>query len=157
MAMAPDLQTELKQTRAFPSLEEEAFLNIERTQSLLADSFEQMLKPHGITGTQYNVLRILRGAAHQGLCRNEIRDRLVSRMPDVTRLLDRMEHAGLISRTRSAEDRRLVSTQLTPEGRRLVDSLDQAVATEHKDRLGHLSGEQLRTLIDLLTEVRRTG
>ncbi len=92
--MANDLQSELRQSKPFPSLEEEAFLNIERTETLLADAFEQVLKPYGITGTQYNVLRILRGAGSKGLCRNEVRDRLVSRMPDVTRLFNRMDHAN---------------------------------------------------------------
>ncbi len=152
-----DLKSELRQTRAFPSLHEEAFLNIERTQTLLAAAFEQMIKPYGITGAQYNVLRILRGASPEGLCRNEIRDRLVTRMPDVTRLLDRMEDAGLITRTRSTEDRRLVSTQLTRQGRKLVDSLDDAVTAEHKARLDTLSSAQLRTLIELLTLIRQSS
>lgn len=149
-----DLKTEIRQTKAFPTLHEEAFLNIERTATQLADAFEQMLKPHGITGTQYNVLRILRGAGANGLCRNEVRDRLVTRMPDVTRLLDRMEDAGLIVRERSTEDRRLVSTQLTRQGRKLVDSLDAEVTAEHQARLGHLDADQLHTLIELLTLVR---
>ena len=149
-----DLKTEIRQSKAFPTIHEEAFLNLERTTMMLTDAFEQMLKPYGITGTQYNVLRILRGAGSDGLCRNEIRDRLVTRMPDVTRLLDRMENAGLITRERSSEDRRQVSTQLTREGRKLVDSLDAAVTAEHKERLSHLDAGQLRTLIDLLTQVR---
>jgi DNA-binding MarR family transcriptional regulator len=149
-----DLKTEIRQTKAFPSLHEEAFLNLERSAAMLQDAFEQMLKPHGITGTQYNVLRILRGASPGGLCRNEIRDRLVTRMPDVTRLLDRMEDAGLITRERSTEDRRLVRTQLTRQGRKLVDSLDAAVTAEHKARLSQLTAGQLRSLIELLTLVR---
>ena len=149
-----DLKTEIRQAKAFPTIHEEAFLNLERTAMMLGDAFEQMLKPHGITGTQYNVLRILRGAGAPGLCRNEIRDRLITRMPDVTRLLDRMENAGLITRERSTEDRRQVSTELTREGRKLVDSLDAAVTAEHKARLEHLSATQLRTLIDLLTQIR---
>ena len=155
--MAPDLRSELRQTKPFPSLEEEAFLSIERTHAMLSDAFEQMLKPYGITGTQYNVLRILRGAGPAGLCRNEIRDRLVTRMPDVTRLLDRMENCGLIKRTRGQEDRRLVSTELTAKGRSLVDDLDDAVVAEHQERLGHLTADRLRSLIDLLTEVRGTS
>jgi DNA-binding MarR family transcriptional regulator len=149
-----DLKTEIRQTKAFPTLHEEAFLNLERSAAMLQDAFELMLKPYGITGTQYNVLRILRGAGVDGLCRNEIRDRLVTRMPDVTRLLDRMEDAGLISRERSTEDRRLVHTQLTRQGRKLVDSLDTAVTAEHKARLSHLTPAQLRSLIELLTLVR---
>jgi DNA-binding MarR family transcriptional regulator len=152
-----DLKTEIRQTKAFPTVHEEAFLNIERTSALLQDAFEQMLRPYGITGTQYNVLRILRGAGANGLCRNEIRDRLVTRMPDVTRLLDRMENAGLIARERSTEDRRQVSTQLTSEGRKLVDDLDDVVTAEHKARLEHLSATDLRTLIGLLTKVRESN
>lgn len=155
--MAPDLRDELRQRKPFTTLEQEAFLNLLRTQAELSDSFEQMLRPHGVSGTQYNVLRILRGAAAEGLCRNEIRDRLLTRMPDVTRLLDRMEEAGLVTRARSAEDRRQVGTRLTERGRELVDQLDAAVAEEHRSRLGHLSEGQLRTLVDLLTQVRQHG
>ena len=83
-----DLRIEIRQQKPFASLEQEAFLNIERTGAVLHDAFERMLKPHGISMTQFNVLRILRGAGEKGLCRNEVRDRLVTRMPDVTRLLD---------------------------------------------------------------------
>ncbi len=153
--MTPDLRAEIRQAAPFASLEQEAHLNIGRTDALLSDALEQMLKPFGISGTQYNVLRILRGAGPEGLCRNEVRDRLLTRMPDVTRLLDRMEDAGLISRTRSTEDRRLVATRLTARGRELVDSLDEPVAEEHRRRLGHLSEAQLRTLVELLTLARR--
>jgi DNA-binding MarR family transcriptional regulator len=103
---------------------------------------------------QYNVLRILRGAGRGGLCRNEVRDRLISRMPDVSRLLDRMESAGLVYRVRSTEDRRLVNTTLTPKGRMLVDVLDEEVVAAHETLLGHLSNEQLQTLIDLLSLAR---
>ena len=152
--MTSDLRTELRQTRPFASRQEEAFLNLERTATALQDDFEQVLKPFGITGAQYNVLRILRGAGPQGLCRNEVRDRLVTRMPDVTRMLDRMEQAGLVVRERSTEDRRLVSTRLTARGRELVDALDAPVAAEQRRRLGHLDDAQLATLIQLLTIAR---
>jgi DNA-binding MarR family transcriptional regulator len=153
--MSPALRDEIRQRKPFTSLEQEAFLNIGRTAAMLRDGFEQMLTPHGISLTQYNVLRILRGAGSEGLCRNEIRDRLISRMPDVTRLLDRMEAGRLITRIRSTEDRRQVSTRLTAGGRDLVDSLDGPVAAEHQRRLGHLSKAQLRTLVELLTVVRQ--
>ena len=153
--MSPDLRDDLRQTRPFTSLEQEAFLNLLRTQAELSDSFEQLLRPHGVTGTQYNVLRILRGTGPEGLCRNEIRDRLLTRMPDVTRLLDRMEEAGLVRRVRSSADRRQVGTHLTERGRELVDQLDEAVAGEHRARLGHLSETELRKLVELLTRVRR--
>lgn len=154
-SMTPDLRHDLRQRKPFTSLQQEAWLNLARTEAVLHAGFEQVLKPHGIGATQYNVLRILRGAAAPGLCRNEIRDRLLTRMPDVTRLLDRMEDAGLVIRVRSTEDRRLVATRLTTRGKDLVDRLDEPVATEHKRRLGHLTPAQLRTLIELLTLARR--
>jgi DNA-binding MarR family transcriptional regulator len=153
--MAPELRDEIRQRKPFTSLEQEAFLNLLRTVAELSDSFERVLRPHGVSGTQYNVLRILRGSGPEGLCRNEIRDRLLTRMPDVTRLLDRMEEAGLVSRTRSAEDRRQVGTHLTDRGRELVDRLDEVVAEEHRSRLGHLSENQLHTLVELLTQARQ--
>lgn len=152
--MTPALRDEIRQRKPFKSLFEEAALNIVRTNAVLNDDFEKMIKPYGITPTQYNVLRILRGADEAGLCRNEVRDRLLTRMPDATRLLDRMEKAGLISRSREQEDRRLVTTRLTRKGRQLVDELDPVVARQHRTRLGHLSEKQLATLNTLLTLAR---
>ena len=152
--MAPDLREDIRQRKPFTTLEQEAQLSVVRTASLLVDAFEQMLKPHGITATQYNVLRILRGAEPEGLCRNELRDRMLTRMPDVTRLLDRMEDAKLVSRSRSSEDRRLVSTRITPKGLRLLDELEDAVAEEHMRRFHHLSKTELKSLIELLKGVR---
>ena len=98
--MPNDLRHELQQAKPFSSLEEEAFLNLARTASELGDSLELLLKTYGISAAQYNVLRILRGAGPAGLCRNEIRDRLVARMPDVTRLLDRLEALTYVRRSR---------------------------------------------------------
>ena len=155
--MPTELRDELRQRKPFANLAQEAHLNLGRTQALLEEGLERVLKPHGITGTQYNVLRILRGAAPDGLCRNEIRDRLVTRMPDVTRLLDRMEDAGLVTRARDSADRRVVTTRLTPRGRKLVDSLDAPVAAEHERALGPLGSEKLRTLVQLLTLARQSG
>jgi len=151
-----DLRQELKQEKPFRSLHQEAQLNLVRTANLMTDQFEQMLRPYGITATQYNVLRILRGAEPAGLCRHEVSARLLNRMPDATRLLDRMEDAELVTRARGTEDRRMVKTHLTEKGLALVDSLDEAVEAEHLKQLGHLSGEQLESLIDLLTLVRST-
>ncbi len=136
------------------SAQQEAFLAIATTAAALGDAFDGVLAPHGLGRTQYNVLRILRGAGAAGLCRNEIRDRLLSRMPDVTRLLDRMEEAGLLARERSATDRRQVETRLTRRGRDLVDRLDAIVEAEHQRLLGHLGPEQLRTLQRLLALAR---
>lgn len=148
--MPTTLREELRQGKPFRSLREEAVLSIARTEAVTREALERVLAPHGLGMTQYNVLRILRGAGSDGLCRNEIRDRLISRMPDVTRLLDRMEAAGLISRVRSTEDRRLVNTTLTKKGRTLVDALDAELAEAQHGLLGHMSQVQLRTLVDLL-------
>ena len=152
--MATDLLTDIKQTKPFQSLYEEASLNIARTEPILRAGMDDALAPHGLSVTQYNVLRILRGAGAGGLCRNEIRDRLVSRMPDVSRLLDRMEEAGLVERHRSTEDRREVNTHLSKKGRALVDRLDEVVAAEHARQFGHMTQAELRSLVQLLTRVR---
>ena len=152
--MTLTLRAELQQRKPFNSLEQEATLNIARTEAALREPLEEVLKGAGVSLTQYNVLRILRGAGPEGLTRNEIRDRLIDRMPDVTRLLDRMEEAGWVSRVREVDDRRCVATHLTRSGRSLVDSLDAPVQEEHARRLGHMTKTQLRTLIDLLSLAR---
>lgn len=152
--MPKTLREELRQEKPFKSLLEEALLSIARTEAVVRENLDRVLAPHGLSMTQYNVLRILRGAGANGLCRNEIGDRLVSRMPDVSRLLDRMEAAGLVRRERSTEDRRLVNTSLTKPGRALVDQLDAVVARYQEHQIGHMTKEQLRSLIDLLELVR---
>lgn len=152
--MSHSLREDIKQAKPFRNLQQEAQLNVVRTSNVLSNAFEKMLKPHGITATQYNVLRILRGAEPNGLCRNEVSQRLLNRMPDATRLLDRMEQAGLVARARSDVDRRLVTTRITVKGRRLVDSLDDAADEQHARALGHLTTEQLKTLVRLLTLAR---
>ncbi len=155
--MVTTLQDELRQARPFASPAEETQLNISRTAAVLQEGLDQVFKAHGISATQYNVLRILRGAAPEGLCRHEIRDRLLTRMPDVTRLLDRMEEAGLVTRERDVGDRRLVTACITERGLELVDALDDPVAAEHERLLGHLDEKQLRTLVRLLTLARNPG
>jgi DNA-binding MarR family transcriptional regulator len=152
--MTRDLRTEIGQTSPFQTAEQEAFLGLIRTAAALSDGLEQVLRPAGVTFAQYNVLRILRGAGPNGLCRNELRDRMLTRMPDMTRLLDRMEAAGLVERARDSEDRRMVTTRVTAEGRRVLEELDGAVAEEHRRRFAQLSEAQIRTLIELLGQVR---
>jgi DNA-binding MarR family transcriptional regulator len=112
-----------------------------------------VLKAEDLSSTQYNVLRILRGAP-QGLPCGEIAGRLITRDPDVTRLLDRMEKRGLISRARDNRDRRLVLTRLSPEGLKLVNRLDEPVQQMHRKLLGHLGKERLRALGELLAAAR---
>jgi DNA-binding MarR family transcriptional regulator len=152
--MSSDLRTEIKQRKPFSSLEQEALLNIERTAAVLGHAFAEALRPYGITDTQYNVLRILRGAGKEGLCRNEVRDRMIAQVPDVTRLLDRLEHAGFVERERSTADRRQVATRITAQGLALLEELDGPVLATHKRHLGHLSEQQLATLVELLTLAR---
>jgi MarR family transcriptional regulator, organic hydroperoxide resistance regulator len=149
-----DLKTELKQTKPFRSLGHEAALSIQRTAAELEHAFESAVKPYGITATQYNVLRILRGAGAAGLCRNEIGARMVRRVPDVTRLLDRLEDMKLIVRERGGEDRRYVTTKVTTGGLKVLGTLDPVVDELHDAQLGRLGDPLLRTLIDLLGRVR---
>jgi DNA-binding MarR family transcriptional regulator len=155
--MPTTLRDELRQGKPFTSLREEALLSIARTEAVARENLERVLGPHDLSMTQYNVLRILRGAGATGLCRNDIGERLIARMPDVSRLLDRMEAAGLVHRFRSTEDRRLVNTTLTPQGKALVNKLDSEVARYQKAQVGHLTDAQLRSLIELLRLVRNTA
>jgi len=152
--MVTDLRTELKQTRPFRDVRHETSLSIQRTAALLEHAFESFLRPHGITATQYNVLRILRGAEPEGLCRNEIGERLVRRVPDVTRLLDRLEDQRLILRVRGGDDRRFVTTRITKHGLELLAGLDPAVDRFHAAELGGVDERRLKTLVDLLALVR---
>ena len=152
--MITTLRDEIKQTKPFTSLEQEAQLSVIRTGALLLDEVEQFLKPYGITATQYNVLRILRGSEPNGLCRNELRDRMLTRMPDMTRLLDRLEEAGLVDRARQDDDRRMVRSRISSSGIKLLADLDGVTQKEEKRRLGYLNEQQLRSLIDLLALVR---
>lgn len=153
--MTSELQIELKQTRPFSSLEEEAGVSIHRTAAVLGHAFAESFREHGITATQYNVLRILRGAGPNGLCRNEVGARLVAQVPDATRLLDRMTEMGLVSRDRDAPDRRFVTARITAKGTKLVNSLDEPVRRLVRSRLGHLGRSKLQQLIDLLADARR--
>lgn len=148
------LQDELKMTRPFKSLEEEALLSIARTAAIIEHTFSEALKPHDLTPTQYNVLRILRGAGEAGLCRNEVGQRLVTQVPDVTRLLDRMESAGLISRHRSGGDRRYVTTRISDKGLKLLEKIDRELPAIQGGLLGHLGPKRLREMVTLLEDVR---
>jgi DNA-binding MarR family transcriptional regulator len=148
------LQQELKQTKPFRSPAEEALLSIARTAAMLDHAHAEGFRPFGITPTQYNVLRILRGAGESGLCRNEVRERLIARVPDTTRLLDRLADMGLISRDRDTPDRRFVTTRITQGGLELLARMDEPIRQLNEEQVGHVSAERLRLLIDVLAEVR---
>src|SRR5688572_19534039 len=151
--MPGKLAAEIKQSRPFGSMAEEAILNVQRTSSLLNQTVSDALKPYGLSETQYNVLRILRGAP-KGLACQEIAERMITRDPDITRLLDRLEGRDLIGRARSEEDRRVVVTRISPEGLKLLGSLDAVMRDLPKKMLGHLGEKRLRILIGLLEEAR---
>ncbi len=148
------LQNELKQTKPFQSLEVEAMLSIARTAAMLEHGVAQALKPFGLTPTQYNVLRILRGAGTDGLCRNEVGARLIAPVPDVTRLLDRMEDTGLLTRERSSQDRRYVSTRITRKGLDLLDRLEAPIEALTREQMSHLGKRNLKVLVDVLRAAR---
>jgi DNA-binding MarR family transcriptional regulator len=145
---------ELKQKKPFPSVQEEAFLNIQLTAEAHLRAVSEALKPHGLTPVQYNVLRILRGAGEDGLPSGEISERMVNRDPDVTRLLDRLETRALVSRTRSERDRRVVTVRASGQAIALLDQLDAVVHEAIQGMFPGFSDQKLDSLISLLEESR---
>jgi DNA-binding MarR family transcriptional regulator len=150
----PHLQQELKQTKPFASLHSEAFLNLLRTADQLQRRLHITLKPHGLTVTQYNALRILRGAGDHPLSCSEIGERLISQEPDITRLLDRMERNGWIQRERDHRDRRLVLSRITAEGREQLKKLDGIVDHCVEQMLQHMKTADLQQMIARLEQAR---
>jgi len=136
------------------SLEKRVFVSLLQTADTLGQEAEQLLKAAGLTGAQYNVLRILRGAEPSGLACRAIGERMISHDPDMTRLLDRMEKRGLITRERQCDDRRVVKTRITAQGLSLLKTFDQPVYDLHKRQFRHMSATRLKILYDLLEEVR---
>ncbi|MGD9723210.1 MAG: MarR family winged helix-turn-helix transcriptional regulator [Pirellulales bacterium] len=141
--------------RHFDSLEQEAFLNLWRTYDRLHLREEELFDHYDLTPQQYNALRLLRGEESGKLPTLALAARLVSRAPDITRLLDKLEERGLIERERPPDNRRVVLIGLTAAGRSLLAELDQRVRECHVRQLGHLSESQLRELIKLLEDARR--
>jgi len=141
--MTSQLQEEIKQTKPFEQPGDEALLSIMRTANVIDHGSNEVLRPYGITTTQYNVLRILKGAGAEGLCGREVGERLVSRVPDVSRLLDRMTQMGLLAKERDSADRRHITARITPKGRRVL-----AQATPELTRYGRglVAGLPLRAL-----------
>jgi DNA-binding MarR family transcriptional regulator len=143
-----------KSSRPAISLENRIFVSLLQAADTLAQEAEQLIKSAGLTGAQYNVLRILRGAEPQGLACSAIGDRMISHDPDMTRLLDRMEKRGLITRARQTDDRRVVKTRITAKALAHLKTLDQPVHDLHKRQFRHMSAARLKILFDLLEEVR---
>jgi DNA-binding MarR family transcriptional regulator len=153
-AMAGRLQTEIKQGIPFASLEQEALLNLLRTADAFLQRLTDVLKPFKLSHSQYNVLRILRGAGVGGLACREIAERMITRDPDITRLLDRLEARGLVTRSREEKDRRVILARITPAGLRILEELDGPMDEVDRRQLGHLGEEQLRSVIRLLELAR---
>jgi DNA-binding MarR family transcriptional regulator len=153
-AMTGQLQQELRQTRPFARPESEAVVGILRTAAVLDHAVNEALKPLGLTATQHNVLRILRGAGAGGLCGREVGERLIARVPDVSRLLDRMVETGLVARERDADDRRHVTARITDAGLALLDRVDPVIAEVEARYAGRLAPEALIGLIDALDAIR---
>jgi DNA-binding MarR family transcriptional regulator len=142
-----------KGNRRIGSPEEAVFLELMRTTDMLSRGLAGILKSEDLSSTQYNVLRILRGAP-DGLPCGEIASRMITRDPDVTRLLDRLETRKLISRCRETKDRRTVMVRITTDGLQLLARLDEPVQAGHRKQLGHMGRERLRSLTDLLLAAR---
>jgi DNA-binding MarR family transcriptional regulator len=152
--MPRSLHQELRKKRPFESPEEEANLNIARTSDQLQNRFGKLFREFGITPSQYNVLRILRGEARPLQCA-EITERMVQVVPAMTGLLDRLEKQGLIVRTRSTDDRRVIFVEPTAKALELLKRLDQPVLRLNEKLLGHLTKSELKELSRLLEKARQ--
>lgn len=152
--MSSRLYAEIKQNKPFAWVGTEAMLGVLRTAAIVNHAIDKALKPYGLTGTQGNVLRILRGAGKNGICGREVGERLVAQVPDVSRLLDRMVEQGLIERARDENDRRHVTARITAKGLKLLDEIDPILDAVAKERFGRLEREQLTQLVQSLDSVR---
>jgi DNA-binding MarR family transcriptional regulator len=148
------LQEEIGKKNPFDSLEQETTLNLYRTMDHLQQESCRLFQEHGLSGPQYNVLRILRGRGEGRSC-CEIAADMITRTPDITRLVDRLEQAGLVKRRRDPEDRRIVRVQITAAGLELLSRLDRPILELHKRQLAHLSRAELTELNRLLVKARR--
>jgi DNA-binding MarR family transcriptional regulator len=148
------IQSEIKQSKPFSSMEEEAFLALQRTADQLQGRVAEWLKTWSLSPTQYNALRILRGAGEDGLACSEIAERMINRDPDITRLLDRLEKRGLTRRNRDSKDRRVINACITKEGLQLLKKLDAPVQEFQKVLLGHVGEKKLKTLVEILCATR---
>ena len=149
------LRYAIKQRKPFESLEQEVFLEVLRTGNALIQDLVDLLRPYRLTQPQYNVLRILRGAGPAGLPTGEVGERMVvSREPDVTRLLIRMEGHGLVQRERRSDNRRFVTARITREGLRLLKALDEPIRQMHARQLRHMTRRELDLLAGLLERAR---
>jgi DNA-binding MarR family transcriptional regulator len=154
--MPRGIQAELKQTRPFTSTGEEASIAILRTADELQQQLIELLKPYGLSPTQFNALRILRGAGEAGLPCSEIGERMINHDPDITRLLDRLEQRDLVARQRDAKDRRVHVARITKTGLDLLKSLDKPVEEFHRVTTADFGESNLKSLIRLSDKLRHS-
>lgn len=147
------LQKELRKKRPFESLEQEAALNVLRTNDQLQIRFARLFRDYGLTPAQYNILRILRGEG-KPLPILEIAERTITVVPGITGLIDRLEQAGLVHRERSVDDRRVIYVAITDKATKALRQLDQPILELHRSLMGHLSQADLKELSRLLEKVR---
>lgn len=152
--MPKSLQEELKQSKPFASLEVEAYVSLMRTYAVLSQPVNDLFKSFGITQTLYNLMRIIRGGPAEGVPCAIIADRLVTRVPDVTRLVDRAVEAGLVERNRPESDRRVVLLTLTPKGIALLNDMQEPMLQAHHAQMKGLNKDELAVLVDLLARLR---
>lgn len=152
--MSTKLQDEIHQTRPFARKSSEALVSILRTATVLEHEQNEALRPHGITQTQYNVLRMLQGAGKTGLCGRDISNRLVSRVPDVSRLMDRMEELDLLTRERDSVDRRHVTARISAKGRKVLAQSTPDLETVEQKRFGGMDNRTVVALVNVLARVR---
>ncbi|MEM9347294.1 MAG: MarR family transcriptional regulator [Planctomycetota bacterium] len=155
------LKDDLKKKHGFDSPEQQAYLNLAYTHAELTAAFTHFFKSHGLSEATYNILRVLRGVrrhpenGRDALPCGEIGGRLVTRVPDVTRLIDRLVRAGLVDRIRGEADRRVVLARITTQGLNLLRRLDRPLLDLHEQTLGHLSRNELKQLNTLLERARQ--
>jgi DNA-binding MarR family transcriptional regulator len=148
------LAAEIGQSKPFALLEEEALLNLMRTHEFIQQRQTIFLKPFGLTATQYNILRILRGAGQNGVTCSQAAERMIVADPDITRLLDRLETRKLIRRERGLEDRRVVLSYITAEGLELLKSVDKPISEFVRKLAGHIERNKLQQFIETLEALR---
>lgn len=152
--MPGKLQREIGKRRPFELPEQEAYLNLVRTFHHLANIEDRVMRTFQVTPAQYNVLRILRGIGGEGASCSIIRDRMIARVPDITRLIDRLEERDYVTRHRGPKDRRVVLVRIADKGRNLLDRMDEPILDMHRRQLGHLSESELKQLNHLLEKAR---
>ena len=151
--MEKNIETQTK-SRPAPSLERQAFIAIQRTADQLQLRITALLKPYNLSPTQFNALRILRGAGGEGLPCSEVGDRMINHDPDITRLMDRLEKRGLVQRRRDQKDRRVITARILSTGLDLLKTIDEPLEEFHRRMMGNMGEQKLRSLLRLLELAR---